>query len=44
MKCKIKYYRHYQIIVGDNYACVICKENKGKCIPFSDLEEAKNRC
>lgn len=45
MKCKIKYYRRYQIIVGgDNeipqFACVICKQNKGKCIPFSNLGEA----
>lgn len=37
MKCKIKYYRRYQIIIGSNYACVICKQNKGKCIPFPNL-------
>jgi hypothetical protein len=46
MKIKIKYYRRYQIIIGGNdvisqYACVICKQNKGKCIPFSNLEQAK---
>ena len=41
MKCEIKYYRRYRIIVGNDYACVICKQNKGKCIPFTDLKNAE---